>query len=177
MTVINDTLPNIVLIGMPWSGKSTTGVLLAKALARPFLDTDVLIQAREGRTLQDIIDSEGAEVLRRKEERHILSLRCRGHVLATGGSVVYSARAMCHLKRHGRCYYLQLSLDAVESRATNIDYRGLVREPGQNLADLYALREPMYRLHADEILDCEGLGQEDVLQLLLDAVKGACGPA
>lgn len=158
---------NIILIGMPWSGKSTTGVLLAKALAMPFVDTDVLIQASEGKTLQEIINMEGVAAMRQREEQHILALECRGHIIATGGSVVYSDTAMKHLKRSGRCYYLQLPLSVVESRATNIDYRGLVREPGQSLADLYAIREPLYRRYADEILDCNRLDQEGVLERLL----------
>ena len=164
------TVPNIVLIGMPWCGKSTTGVLLAKALAMPFVDTDVTIQAAEGRKLQDIIDGDGIEAFRRIEERHLLNLHCHGHVIATGGSVVYSVPAMAHLKENGRCIYLHLPLTSVESRATNIDFRGLVREPGQSLADLYAQREPLYRRYADVILDCAGLDQEAVLHGLLHAL-------
>lgn len=161
---------NIVLIGMPWSGKSTTGVLLAKALAMPFVDTDVLIQAQDGRRLQEIIDSEGADALRRIEERYILQLECRGHVIATGGSVVYSDAAMQFLKREGRCYYLRLPLSTVQARATNIEFRGLVREPGQGLADLYAQREPLYCRYADILLECEGLDQEGVLRRLLEVI-------
>lgn len=157
---------NIVLIGMPWSGKSTTGVLLAKTLAMPFVDTDVLIQAREKRTLQEIIDRDGPAALRDIEERNILELQCRGHVVATGGSVVYSEPAMNHLKHCGTCLYLQIPLETVQARATRIDFRGLVREPGQSLADLYAEREPLYRRYADEIINCEGLSQEDVLLAL-----------
>lgn len=168
---MHDSKDNIILIGMPWSGKSTTGVLLAKALAMPYVDTDVLIQAALGRKLQDIIDADGMDALRRVEEQHLLSLQCRGHVIATGGSVVYSDAAMGHLKKYGRCYYLHLPLTVVESRATNIEYRGLVREPGQSLADLYATREPLYRRFADEILNCGTLDQEGVLALLLAAIK------
>ncbi len=170
-----DAFPNIVLIGMPWSGKSTTGVLLAKALARPFVDTDVLIQAREGRRLQEIIDAGGATALRLIEERYILQLTCRGHVIATGGSVVYSDPAMRHLKQHGRCYYLRLPLATVQTRATNIEFRGLVREPGQSLADLYAQREPLYCRYADVILECEGLDQEEALQRLLGVIESDGG--
>jgi len=162
---------NLVLIGMPWSGKSTTGILLAKALAMPFVDTDVLIQAGEGRHLQEIINAEGADTLRQIEEQHILQLACQGHVIATGGSVVYSDPAMEHLKKHGRCYYLHLSLETVKRRATNIEFRGLVREPGQSLEDLYAHREPLYRRYADVVLECEGQDQEGVLRLLLAAIE------
>lgn len=162
-----DTDTNIILIGMPWSGKSTTGVLLAKALARPFLDTDVVIQSREKRTLQQIIDEDGTDALQALEERYALGLTCRGYVVATGGSIVYSHAAMTHLKRNGWCIYLQLSLAAVAARATCIEYRGLVRAPGQTLEALYAQRVPLYMQYADLTVDCEGLSQDDVLQALL----------
>src|SRR4030042_4068141 len=88
---------NIVLIGMPAVGKSTIGVLLAKATSRDFIDTDVYIQAREGRSLQEIIDREGLEEFCRIEPRHVLSLSGRGKGMATGGRVVYSEGAMKHL--------------------------------------------------------------------------------
>jgi len=87
---------NIILIGMPGVGKSTAGVLLAKATGRSFLDTDVWIQTREGRTLQEILDAEGLRAFCTLEERHIRSIDARGCVIATGGSVIYSAEAMGH---------------------------------------------------------------------------------
>ena len=161
---------NIILIGMPWSGKSTTGVLLAKALARPFLDTDVVIQAREGRALQQIIDREGTDALRRLEERYALQLSCKKHVVATGGSIVYSQPAMEHLKRDGFCVYLYLSHASVAARATHIEYRGLVRAPGQSLEELYEERTPLYRRYADVTVDCEGLSQDQALEALLSLV-------
>ena len=92
---------NIVLIGMPGSGKSTVGIVLAKLTSRDFVDTDVLIQTSQGRTLQDIVDTEGYMVLREIEERILLKLDCINHVIATGGSAVYSHAAMTHLKSNG----------------------------------------------------------------------------
>jgi shikimate kinase len=89
---------NIVLIGMPGSGKSTAGIILAKLTSRDFVDTDVLIQTSQGRTLQDIVDTEGSMVLREIEEGILLKLDCFNHVIATGGSAVYSHAAMTHLK-------------------------------------------------------------------------------
>ena len=154
---------NLVLIGMPWSGKSTLGVLLAKALARPFTDTDLLIQQHAGKRLQAIIDGEGVEALRALEERILLGLDRKGHVIATGGSVVYSGVAMRHLKAQGRCVYLQLPLDALEARATNLDLRGLVRAPGQTLADLFAQRTPLYERYADMTFSCAGKSHDEVL--------------
>ncbi len=162
---------NLVLIGMPWSGKSTSGVLVAKALARPFLDTDVVIQSEEGCLLQDIVDAGGPAALRALEERHVLALECRGHVIATGGSVVYSDAAMRHVKRGGRCLYLAYPLASLEARATGAETRGLVRFPGQTLADLYDERTPLYEQYADLTLPCEGLGHDEVVAAVLAAIE------
>src|SRR5512136_1666658 len=85
---------NIVLIGMPGSGKSTVGVILAKLTSKGFIDTDLLIQSSEGRPLQEIVDKEGYMELRRIEERILLNINCCDHVIATGGSAVYSSPAM-----------------------------------------------------------------------------------
>ena len=154
---------NIVLIGMPGAGKSTVGVLLAKALSRSFIDTDVHIQAREGARLQHIIDTRGLDVFRGVEEKHILSLNCRGHVIATGGSVVYSARAMAHLRAHGVTVHMALPLAELERRVTNLDSRGVVIGPGQSFADLYEERQPLYVRYADVSVDCAGITHEQTV--------------
>ncbi len=165
-----DQKSNIILIGMPWSGKSAMGELLAEALDRLFLDMDVAIQSREGCTLQQIIDREGADALWRLEERYALRLSCKNCVIATGGSVVYSQLAMEHLKRDGFCVYLYLPYPSIAERATHIDRRGLVRAPGQSLEELYEERTPRYRRYADATVDCEGLNKGQVLEALLSLV-------
>lgn len=111
---------NIILIGMPGSGKSTLGVLLAKALGRRFVDTDLLIQEREGRLLQDIIDHDGIEKFLQIEEQVLLSVDVEHAVIATGGSVVYSQTGMEALKRNGAVVYLSATYEEVEKRVTNI---------------------------------------------------------
>ena len=154
---------NIILIGMPGVGKSTVGVLLAKATSRNFVDTDVLIQQAHRRRLQDIIDTDGLDHFKRIEERALLDLDVRGHVIATGGSVVYSESAMNHLKTAGVVVHLYLPFDALEPRLANLDERGVVREPGQTLAELYRTRGPLYQRYADFTIDCTGLTHEDVV--------------
>lgn len=99
---------NVILIGMPGAGKSTLGVLLAKALAKTFIDTDLLIQEQAGATLQQIVDEQGYQVLRQLEEAVLCSLTTHNSVIATGGSAVYSEPAMRYLKEQGRCIYLRL---------------------------------------------------------------------
>ena len=163
---------NLVLIGMPWSGKSTIGVLVSKALARPFLDTDIVIQSEEGCLLQDIVDTGGPVALRETEERHVLALNCSGHVVATGGSVVYSAPAMGHLKEQGVCLYLEYPLATLAARATQLETRGLVRFPGQTLAELYEERTPLYERYADGAIPCQGLRHEQVVVAVLAAIDG-----
>ena len=98
---LNTSRSNLVLIGMPGSGKSTVGVLLAKQLGLGFIDTDLLIQEEAGRTLQDIVDGDGYQALRRIEEQVLLRLDVRRQVISTGGSAVYSEPAMSHLKAEG----------------------------------------------------------------------------
>jgi shikimate kinase len=162
---------NIVLIGMPAVGKSTIGVLLAKAVSRDFIDTDVYIQAREGRSLQEIIDREGLEEFCRIEERHVLSLACRGKVMATGGSVVYSAAAMKHLRTYGALIHLTLDLLSIKRRLTNLDSRGVVMAPGKTLDFLYRERMPLYRQYADFTVNCRGKTHEEIVAEIIKRVK------
>ena len=154
---------NLVLIGMPGVGKSTVGVLLAKATSRAFLDTDVYIQAKEGRSLQQIIDQEGRGNFCRTEEQHVLSLNCRSTVIATGGSVVYYAQAMRHLSSSGIIIHLDLNLSALESRLTNLDSRGVVMAPGQTLSQLFAERQPLYQKYSNLTVNCAGRTHEQVV--------------
>lgn len=161
---------NLVLIGMPGVGKSTLGVLLARATGRDFLDTDVRLQALAGRSLQAILDADGLEAFRRLEERVVLDLACCNTVIATGGSVVYSAAAMAHLRTGGLVVHLHLPLDLLRRRLADMATRGIVMAPGQSLESLFAEREPLYRAHADVTVDCTGLGHEAAVAAVLAAV-------
>ncbi len=146
---------------MPGSGKSTIGVILAKLTSRSFVDTDVLIQAQEGRSLQDIVDQEGYMALRSIEEKVILGLDCRNHVIATGGSAVYSPAAMTHLKKDGFVVFLNVCLDTIKARVRNVDTRGLAKRQDQSIDDLFAERYVLYRKYADVTIDCTDGAQED----------------
>jgi shikimate kinase len=161
---------NVVLIGMPGVGKSTIGILLAKQLSLSFIDTDVYIQAREGRRLQEIIDGEGLAAFRAAEERHLLTLNCRGFVIATGGSVVYSDAAMHLLKTFGPVIHLFLPLPVLERRVTDLGSRGVVIEPGQTFARLYEERQPFYARYADIGINCAGLNHEACVAAIVQAL-------
>ena len=137
-------MDNIILIGMPGSGKSTVGVVLAKALGLGFVDVDLLIQAREGALLQELIDRHGVERFLELERDAVLSLNCRGKVIAPGGSCVCREESIAHMRALGTVVYLSLPLEDVEGRIHNLSSRGIALSPGQTLADVYRYRAPLY---------------------------------
>lgn len=162
---------NIVLVGMPGSGKSTVGVILAKRMAYVFLDTDILIQSAQNRSLQDIVDKDGHFALREIEESTLLSLDIQHHVIATGGSAVYSEAAMAHLASIGTIVFLDIDLPELEHRIKNFGSRGLAKRPEQSLADLFIEREQLYRKFADITVECSGLTQEEVCSKILTEIN------
>jgi shikimate kinase len=161
---------NIVLIGMPGSGKSTIGVILAKLTARDFIDTDVLIQTTLGRTLQDIVDTQGHMALREVEERILLELDCINHIIATGGSAVYSHAAMMHLKSNGIAVFLNVALPVLESRIRDYATRGLAKRPDQNFDDLFEERSSLYKKYADVTIECKDFTQEEVCEKIICSI-------
>lgn len=159
---------NIILIGMPASGKSTIGVLLAKALGMNFLDTDIYIQALQSQSLQQIIDTQGIDAFCRIEQDSLLLLQTENTLIATGGSVVYSPEAMARLKGLGTVIFLDITLDEIKKRLTNISTRGVVKEPGQDLESLYKKRLPLYKQFADITIDCNELNHEQTVEAIIN---------
>ena len=156
---------------MPGAGKSTVGVVLAKLTSRDFIDTDVLIQISQGRFLQNIVDAEGHMALRRIEEDIVLGLHCYNHVIATGGSAVYSHVGMEHLKSNGIVVFLDVDLPTLESRVHDYDTRGLAKRPDQSLSELFEERIVLYRKYADVTVDCGALSHEEVCAQIIKRVK------
>jgi shikimate kinase len=161
---------NVILIGMPGVGKSTVGVLLAKRLGFAFIDTDIYIQVREGRSLQAIIQAHGADEFCRIEENYILSLVVGAHVIAPGGSVVYRSNAMAHLKAGGVAIYLDIAVERLRRRLDDIDARGVVIAPGQMIEGLFAERRPLYTRYADATVVTDGLTPDQVVGQILAAL-------
>lgn len=147
---------NIVLIGMPGSGKSTVGVLVAKALGMSFVDTDLELMRRTGRKLQEMLDEDGLESFLDEEETTILALDVSHTVIATGGSVVLEPEAVKCLQENGILVFLDVSMEELKKRITNIKSRGIAFAKGQDLMDIYEERVPLYRKYADVVVDKEG---------------------
>ena len=142
-------MKNIILIGMPACGKSVTGVILAKSLKMNFIDADLLIQERAGKSLQDIINADGIETFKSIEEEVLNAINVKNTVIATGGSAVYYDSAMRHLKENGVVVYIEASLATIKKRLKNIRTRGGAMEKGQTIDGLYEMRVPLYEKYAD----------------------------
>lgn len=155
---------NIILIGMPGAGKSTVGVVLAKKLGYAFVDSDLVIQSREGRLLHEIISEQGVEGFWKVEESVNVSIDTHRTVIATGGSAVYGDRAMEHFKQIGVVVYLKLSCDAIADRLGDLNERGVTLRDGQGLNDLYAERVPLYEKYADFTIECEELSIREIVE-------------
>lgn len=162
---------NVVLIGMPASGKSTLGVLLAKTLGFDFLDSDLLIQKREKALLSKIIEEKGVEEFNRIEEEVNACIQVENTVIATGGSVVYGARAMEHFKKIGLIVYLKLPFETIEERLGDIKGRGVSIRDGETLFSLFLERVPLYEKYADITLDLQGKTIEESVRALAKEVN------
>jgi shikimate kinase len=162
---------NIILIGMAGCGKSTVGRKLAAMTGRRFVDTDELIVLARQRTLQDILDAEGAPAFRRAEEEVLLSIDLRDHVIATGGSTVYSESGMAHLRQIGLIILLEADPEILLQRVGDTARRGLVKQPGQRFEDLLAERRPLYARYADLTVDCSRMNPEEVCREIIARLK------
>ena len=142
-------MSSIILIGMPGSGKSTLGVLLAKALGYSFTDTDLIISRKAGKPLQRILDEDGLDRFLELEQEVGSSLDCDCTVVATGGSMVLSQPAMERLKSLGRVVYLSVPLGEIKRRVTNITTRGIAFHKNETLDNVFEQRSPLYEKYAD----------------------------
>ena len=161
----------VILIGMPASGKSTVGVLLAKTLGKGFIDTDLIIQQQQGRLLQQLIDENGLDHFLMCEEQAALAVEAGDNIIATGGSMVMSTKAMEHLKSLGTVVYIQTSFDVIRRRLRNIKTRGIAMGKSQTLEQVYNLRCPLYEKYADLIITINTSTIEETVQRVLQKLN------
>ncbi|MEG1823053.1 MAG: shikimate kinase [Clostridiales bacterium] len=163
-------MKNIILIGMPAVGKSTIGVVLAKILGYKFIDTDILIQEKTGKLLKNIIKDQGTMGFINIEEQVNSEIEAENAIIATGGSAIYSSKAMQHLGSIGTIIYLRLNFETLNKRLKNIKNRGVIFQENESLSDLYAQRSALYEKYAHIIIDEEGCNVEDVIEKILLAL-------
>lgn len=164
-------MKNVILIGMPGCGKSTVGVLLAKMIGYGYIDSDLVIQTEEKKLLREIIAERGTEAFNALENKVNAGLWADRCVIATGGSVVYGAEAMAHLKEIGVVVYLKLSYREISRRLGDIVERGVSIKDGETLRQLYDERIVLYEKYADVIVDCEGQTVEQSVRAVYAEVK------
>ena len=164
-------MKNIVFIGMPASGKSTVGVVVAKRLGYKFVDTDLVIQEVEKRLLKEIIAEEGNEGVLRIEDRVNAEIQEERAVISPGGSVVYCENAMRHYKETGMIVYLHTSYETISNRLHNAKNRGVVLKDGQTLKDLYEERSALFERYADLTISEEGRDLEETIEEVLRVLE------
>lgn len=157
-------MKNIILIGMPGSGKSTVGVVLAKKLGYRFLDSDLVIQEKCGKLLYQLIEELGEADFLMLENEINAGLQADGAVIATGGSAIYGKEAMAHFKETGKVVYLSLPYEELKERLGDLHERGVVIKEGFTLRDLYEERIPLYEKYADIVVDCSGRDLRSVME-------------
>lgn len=151
---------NIVLIGMPGTGKSTVGPILARMTGLAFVDTDDLVKRQDGRELKDIVAQDGYERFLELQRNIIISCGLRQNVVATGGGVIKDNELMKYLKDAGKVIYLRQSIETLEQRLA--PGRKLVRSKGQTFRELFEERDPLYIDYADNIIDCGDKKPEEI---------------
>ena len=148
---------------MPGVGKSSAGVVLAKALGYHFIDSDLVIQQQTGKLLCEIIKESGNDGFLEIEDKINASIMAEKSIIATGGSVIYGENAMKHFKEIGTILYLRASYETISSRLTNLKERGVAMNNSNSLLELYKERCILYEKYADIVVDVDGITIEETI--------------
>ena len=164
-------MKNIIFIGMPASGKSTVGVVVAKRLGYEFIDTDLLIQKQEKKLLKEIIAEAGNDGFLQIENQVNCEVNPEHAVISPGGSVVYCKEAMEHFKEIGTIIYLKVPYEMIERRISNAKNRGVVLKENQTLRDLYDERTALFEKYADYVVSEDGLGLDETIDKVIELLE------
>ena len=143
---------SISLIGMAGAGKSTVGRELAKILHFRLIDSDVLIEEQQGKSLQNILDDEGYIRLREIENSVLKNLHFKEIILSTGGSAVYSDEAMKHIQQNSKVIFLDVSFGEILERVPSFHDRGFAKAPSQSIEDAFEERQELYNKYSHHIV-------------------------
>jgi shikimate kinase len=161
---------NVVLIGMPGSGKSTLGVVLAKKLGFDFMDGDIEIQNQYGKTLEELIDIHGDAGFIQIENDVLAGLDVKNTVIATGGSAVYGEGAMAHLAEIGTIVYLDVPEEELNGRLGNLKARGVVCNGKTTVKEIFEERLSLYRKYAEITVTLDHVELKDAVEEIYSIV-------
>ena len=146
-------MKNVILIGMPGTGKSVVGRALAERLGYTFIDADDVIVETAGKTLPEILRTDGLDTFLEIEARVGETMEYENTVIATGGSMVLYEKAMEHLKENGVVVWLETPLSQISDRMPDdLTDRGIAAPQGMTIRQIYEQREPLYAKYADLIV-------------------------
>jgi shikimate kinase len=160
---------NVTLVGMSGVGKSRIGEFLSKRLNYCFIDIDRIMEEANNRKLQNLVDCLGDEKFLELEEKAILGLgSVCDSVISSGGSSIYSERAMAFLKSISVVVFLDASLEEIKRHTADFSARGIVGLREKGLERLFLERLPLYRRYADITIDVTGLSDEAVVDQIIE---------
>ena len=144
----------VVLVGFMGAGKTTVGHIMAERLGLPFVDSDVLIEQRQGREIREIFRAEGEPYFRQLEHETVAGLvRGRDAVIALGGGAVEDPRSRAVL-RNATVVYLRVSYDEALTRVKSDEFRPMLHRPG--LDEVYGRRLSLYEDVSVLTVDTDG---------------------
>jgi shikimate kinase len=149
---------NIVLIGMPASGKTFVGKDLADKIGWGYIDTDKGIAKNAGKPFFQVFKEAGEKNFLKLEEEYAIDLNLKKHVISPGGSIIFSPEAIDHLKKDGIIIYLQCSYNTIKERLRNESLweRTVIGSKKMTLKEIYDLRVLLYKKYADKTFNADG---------------------
>lgn len=165
-------MQSITLIGMPGAGKSTIGKILADRLGFRFIDLDVVIKEKEGKSHAEIAKKKGDDALIKIEEAYTLGLDFDKVVFSPGGSIIYSPKAMQKVQNETSIFYLALPLEEIRKRlGKNAETRGIVGFERLGLKGVFDEREPLYLSYANHVIHCRGFSDIEIVQKINEILQ------